>query len=172
MSYRLLTATVPGIADLLTHTRNTVPIRTLTDATIAALVANGQVVELTPPAGALKSGDTKLDIWCACEMQDNPSTHQTEFFACIIAGQAGQPWVKANGIPVGTYLWHAFPTDVVASAGLGAIRKGLLLFLAGEPQEHDPPIIEDAGDNIQSHLSIITRANAAWQLEQAQTGAL
>ena len=171
MSYKLLSVSVPGIKDLILHARDTMPIKNLLDTTVDALVASGQVVQLTPATGALLSGDSTLNIWCAAQMQDNPATEQVEFFACMIAGKAGQPWVKANGMPVGTFMWHPFPVDVVANQGIAAIRKGLLLFLAGEPQEATPPIIEDHNDTIQSHLSIITRANAAWQLEQGETGA-
>ena len=145
--------------------------KAITSDSIAYLTAHGQVVQLTPTP-ALNSGTTTFPVWCSCVPQDDPGTPGLQLFSLVIAGRKGKPWLKPNGEPVCSYFWHSVPDTVVASTPLQDIRKGLILFLLGEPQVANPPIIEDALDTTQTSLSIVTKANAALQMEAAPGVAL
>jgi len=143
----------------------------VTADSIAYLTGNGQVAQLTP-ASPLIDGTATFPVWGSCVPQDDPGVPGLQMFSLVIAGRNGAPWLKPNGEAVATMFWHTVPDVIVASTPIQAIRNGLLLFLIGEAQVHNPPIIEDSFDTIQTHLSIVTKANAALQIESSVTPAL
>jgi hypothetical protein len=140
-----------------------------TTDTVNALVADGQVAMLTPTT-PLIDGTATFPVWGACAGMQKPGTHEVQMLGMVIAGKNGAPWIKANGDPVATYFWHTVSVQEAAKYTQQQIRNDMLLFLLQEPQPNQ--IVKDQLDNIQTHLSIITRANVELQLSATSSPAL
>jgi hypothetical protein len=118
MSYAKTDVTIPNLSSALNAVA---PIDAMASA-VAALLAAGVTVTLDDGSAA----------WVSCVQQDNPETPFIEFSAVAIAGDASGVRTRASGQPVHTAFMHSVSPDVVATIGVDAVRKDLMLLALGE----------------------------------------
>ena len=130
MSYQKISVTIPQIADALTCICAGAG---TTAETEAALLASGVAVEL----------DDGNKAWVACVVQDNPETPFTEVLtACIALNADNTIRTRSGEVPVHRLFWHGADPVSLASRGLDAVRKDLMLMALGEqPVESDDPTL-------------------------------
>lgn len=116
-----------------------------------ALLASGVAVQLD-------DGNT---VWAACIVQDNPQTPFVELLTVAIACTAeGTVRLRATGMPVHQAFWHSVDPTVIASRGLDAVRRDLLLLSLGEPVE-DPSAAPSAAErSIRTAISVADQVSA------------